>query len=273
MPELPEVETIRRDLSKAVRGRRIASVRVLNPGSLKGMGPAAFSRQIAGRSFIGFGRRGKNLIAKLDSGRFLVVHLKMTGVLQVQKGEEPLPGAARLIFSFRGGKERLVFSDQRKFGSLRLTGDPDSVPGLSKLGPEPLSRSFTAGALGDRLKGRTAPIKPLLLDQTVVAGLGNIYACEALHRAGIKPGRPASSLSAPDIGRLHRAIRCVLKSAIKARGSSVDTYRDGRGRSGWFQVQHRVYDRQGGKCRRCGGLVKRETLRGRGTYWCAGCQH
>lgn len=272
MPELPEVETIRRDLSKAIRGRRISSVRVLNPGSLKGMKPAAFSSQIAGRRFVGFGRRGKNLIAKLDSGRFLVVHLKMTGVLQVQKGDEPLPRAARIIFSFRGGKEGLVFSDQRKFGSVQLVDDPDMVPGLKKLGPEPLSPSFTPGALAERLAGRKAPIKPLLLDQSILAGLGNIYACESLHRAGIDPRRPASGLKPDEVVRLHRSIQAVLRAAIRARGSSVDTYRDGRGRSGWFQVSHRVYDRQGGKCKRCGCLVVREALRGRGTYWCKGCQ-
>lgn len=272
MPELPEVETIRRDLAAAARGRRIVSVRVLNSGSVRGGTATGLGRALKGRRLSGFRRRGKNLIVDLDSGRSLVVHLKMTGVLQMQRSDDSLPKAARIIFNFEGGG-RLVFSDQRKFGSIQLTDDPNSLPGLSKLGPEPLGRSFTPKVLGQRLNSRSAPIKPLLLDQTVVAGLGNIYACEALHRAGISPGRPASSLGGREIGNLHRCIRQVLKEAIKARGSSVDTYRDGRGRSGWFQVSHRVYDRQGMRCPRCGCLVKREALRGRGTYWCAGCQH
>jgi formamidopyrimidine-DNA glycosylase len=272
MPELPEVETIRRDLCASARGRRIASVEVLNRGSVRGGSPAAFSRALAGRRLAGFRRRGKYLIADLDSGRSLVVHLKMTGVLQLQKPDDSPPRAARIIFSFAGGG-RLAFSDQRKFGFVQLVDDPDILPALGKLGPEPLAPSFTARSLEKRIRGRMAPIKPLLLDQSVVAGLGNIYACEALHRAGIKPQRPASSLSGKEIARLHRSIRGVLKSAIRARGSSVDTYRDGRGKSGWFQVSHRVYGRQGGKCRLCGCAIVRETLRGRGTYWCPGCQH
>lgn len=271
MPELPEVETIRRDLAASARGKRIVSVKVLNRGSVKGAGADGISRKLAGSRLTGFRRRGKNLIIDLESGRSLVFHLKMTGVLQVQKPDDSPPRAARIIFSFAGG-DRLVFSDQRKFGSVQLAADPDRLPGLSKLGPEPLDRRFTAKALGERLGGRSAPIKFLLLDQTVVAGLGNIYACESLHRAGIGPRRPASSLNAKEVSRLHRAIGEVLKAAIKARGSSVDTYRDGRGRSGWFQVSHRVYERQGRKCRRCGRAIVRETLRGRGTYWCQGCQ-
>jgi formamidopyrimidine-DNA glycosylase len=271
MPELPEVETIRRDLQASARGMRISSVRVLNHGSVRGDGASGFASKLAGRRIEGFKRRGKYLILGLDSGQSVVVHLKMTGVLQMQAGDGPLPRAARIIFGFSGGR-RLVFSDQRKFGSVQLVGDPEKLSGLRKLGPEPLSPSFTVRTLAGRLAGRKAPIKPLLLDQSVVAGLGNIYACEALHRAGIDPRRQASGLKADEVARLHRSIRTVLKDAIRARGSSVDTYRDGRGRSGWFQVSHRVYDRQGRKCRRCGSLVKRETLRGRGTYWCAGCQ-
>lgn len=272
MPELPEVETIRRDLEAGAKGRRISLVRVLNGGSVRGSGPSRFAGRLEGRRLAGFRRRGKNLIVDLDSGQSLVVHLKMTGVLQMQADDDPLPRAARIIFGFSGGG-RLVFSDQRKFGSVQLVDDAERVPALRRLGPEPLSTAFTARALDERLAGRRAPIKPLLLDQSVVAGLGNIYACEALHRAGIKPDRPASSLGKPEIGRLHRSIRRVLEAAIRARGSSVDTYRDGRGRSGWFQVSHRVYDRQGRRCKRCGREIVRETLRGRGTYWCPECQH
>ncbi len=271
MPELPEVETVRRDLSSAARNRTIDSLRVLDGRAIAGLSSAKLFRELKGRKFTDFRRRGKYLIADLDSGRSLVFHLKMTGGLQIQEYGDSLPRAARIIFGFSDGG-RLVFSDQRRFGSVQLVDDVKEVPALNRLGPEPLGRSFTAAELADRLKGRTAPIKPLLLDQTVVAGLGNIYACEALHRASIDPRRPASGLKAAEVKRLHRAIRRVLNQAIRARGSSVDTYRDGWGKNGWFQVQHRVYDRQGKRCRRCGCLVKRETLRGRGTYWCAGCQ-
>jgi len=271
MPELPEVETIRRDLATSARGKRIVSVRVLHPGSVKGTGGKEFAAKLAGRRMIDFRRRGKNLIIDLDTGQALVIHLKMTGVLLMQRADDSLPRAARIIFDFAGGG-RLVFCDQRKFGSIQLADDPDSLASISNLGPEPLGRAFTPQVLGQRLRGRSAPIKPLLLDQTVIAGLGNIYACEALHRAGISPRRSASSLSVKEITRLHRSMVEVLKAAIKARGSSVDTYRDGRGRSGWFQVNHRVYDRQGRKCLRCGCLIRRETLRGRGTYWCPKCQ-
>ncbi len=272
MPELPEVETIRRDLAASARGRRIVSIKVLNNGSVKGITPKGLSRALTGRRLSSFRRRGKNLIIDLDSGQSLVVHLKMTGILQMQTGDGPLPRAARIIFGFSDGG-RLVFSDQRKFGSVQLVEDAQRVPGLKKLGPEPLSRSFTTGVLAERLAGRKAPIKPLLLDQSVLAGLGNIYVCESLHRAGIDPRRPALGLKPDEVAKLHRSIKDVLKAAIRARGSSVDTYRDGRGRSGWFQVSHRVYDREDRRCRRCGSLVRREVLRGRGTYWCEGCQH
>ena len=140
------------------------------------------------------------------------------------------------------------------------------------MGPEPLEKDFTSEALKERLGGRRGPIKPLLLDQSIVAGLGNIYAAEALHRAAIAPQRPADQLSGPELKKLHRAIIQVLKEAIAARGSSVDTYRDGQGKKGWFQVKHRVYGKQGNKCRRCGGTIVKEIFRGRGTYWCPKCQ-
>lgn len=271
MPELPEVETVRRDLTRSLAGKRIKQIEILNPGSLKGATPARFIRETAGRSFARFGRRGKYLILYLDTGQALVVHLKMTGVLQYQAKGDSLPRAARIIFYFSGGR-RLVFSDQRKFGSIELVRDTGALPSLERMGPEPLEKEFTSEALKARLGGRKGPIKPLLLDQSIVAGLGNIYTAEALHRAGIAPQRPADKLSGPELKKLHRAIVQVLKEAIAAWGSSVDTYRDGQGKKGWFQVKHRVYDKQGNKCRRCGGTIVKEIFRGRGTYWCPKCQ-
>ncbi|MDQ7798794.1 MAG: bifunctional DNA-formamidopyrimidine glycosylase/DNA-(apurinic or apyrimidinic site) lyase [Candidatus Edwardsbacteria bacterium] len=271
MPELPEVETVRRDLTRSLAGKRIERVDILNASSLKGATPKGFLGGISGRSFIRFDRRGKYLILHLDTGKVLVVHLKMTGVLQYQQKGDSLPRAARIIFYFSGGR-RLVFSDQRKFGSIELARDAGSIPSLQKMGPEPLEKDFTPEALKERLGGRRGPIKPLLLDQAIIAGLGNIYAAEALHRAGIAPQRPANQLSGPEIKKLHHAIFQVLGEAIAARGSSVDTYRDGQGKKGWFQVKHRVYGKQGTKCRRCGGTIVKEIFRGRGTYWCPKCQ-
>jgi formamidopyrimidine-DNA glycosylase len=271
MPELPEVETVRRDLTGSVAGKLIAKTEILNPGSLKGDTPENFIRRIKGRRFVKFGRRGKYLILYLDTGQSLVTHLKMTGVLQYQQKGDSMPKAARIIFYFSGG-ERLVFSDQRKFGAIELTSDPAAIPALKKMGPEPLEKSFTAVVIKERLSGRKRPIKPLLLDQSIIAGLGNIYASEALHRAAILPQRKADSLTGQEIKKLHQAIVQVLKEAIAARGSSVDTYRDGQGKKGWFQVKHRVYDKQGNKCRRCGGTIVKEIYRGRGTYWCPKCQ-
>lgn len=271
MPELPEVETIRRDLVRAASGKTVIRAQVLYPGSLRGISVPRFLSGVRRRRFRRFRRRGKYLIMELESGRALVIHLKMTGGLMILGPRDSVPGTARIIF-YLGGGRRLLFCDQRKFGVVRLVEKPFDLPELKNLGPEPLSSSFTPWLLSRVLAGRRTPIKAMLLDQSLVAGLGNIYVCEALHRAGIDPRRPASSLQKAEIVRLHGAIVSVLKAAIKARGSSVATYRDGQGRRGWFQVQHRVYDRQGRKCRQCGCAIRRETLRGRGTYWCPNCQ-
>ena len=272
MPELPEVETVRRDLGRSVRGQVIERARVLNPGSVSGMTSPRFSIALAGRRFTGFDRRGKYLLGALDSGTTLVIHLRMTGVLLHQSANDSLPAMARIIFYFRSG-DRLVFADQRKFGMMQLATDPQSLPGISALGPEPLDRAFTPAALRNALVNKTGPIKTALLDQHVVAGLGNIYVLEALHRAGISPKRRTGALQRDEAAKLHGAIVKVLREAIKARGSSVDTYRDGRGKRGWFQVKHRVYDREGQKCKRCGATIVKEQFRGRGTYWCPMCQH
>jgi formamidopyrimidine-DNA glycosylase len=272
MPELPEVETVRRDLQRGLRGKTIARIRILNPGTVAGSTVAQFRVALTGRRFSDFTRRGKYLLGQLDSGQTLVIHLRMTGVLLHQPANDPLPAMARIIFYFRSG-DRLVFADQRKFGMMRLTMDPQSLPGISSLGPEPLDRAFTPAVLRGALHGKTGPVKTALLDQHVVAGLGNIYVLEALHRAGISPKRIANALKRDEVARLHRAIVSVLQEAIRSRGSSVDTYRDGQGKRGWFQVKHRVYDREGKSCKRCGATIIKEQFRGRGTYWCPKCQH
>jgi formamidopyrimidine-DNA glycosylase len=271
MPELPEVETVRRDLNRLIKGCIISDVAALYSGSVKGMGFALFKKKLVGLRIGEIDRRAKYLILRLSSGQALVVHLKMTGVLLYQRKNDSLPKPARIIFYFRDGS-RLVFADQRKFGSIKLTDVPGKLPELRKLGPEPLNKSFTPEVLEQRLSGRKGPVKTVLLDQTVLAGLGNIYVLEALHRAGILPKRNASSITNDEIKKLYRSIVDVLKEAVKARGSSVDTYRDGQGKSGWFQVKHRVYDREGKACKRCGHKIVKEMFRGRGTYWCPKCQ-
>lgn len=271
MPELPEVETVRRDLQRRVGGALIGRVEVRDDRSLRGAPAVAFARSLRGRRLTGFARRGKYLLCSLSSGETLVIHLRMTGVLLHQPVRDPLPAMARIVFHLGGGR-RLVFADQRRFGSMELVRDPSSLPGISTLGPEPLGRTFTAAALRDALRARTGPVKAVLLDQRVVAGLGNIYVLEALHRAGISPRRKACGLRQTETDRLHRSIVAVLRAAIAARGSSVDTYRDGQGKRGWFQVKHRVYDREGRPCPRCGTAIRKEQFRGRGTYWCPGCQ-
>lgn len=271
MPELPEVETVRRDLEHELGRRRIRRVEVLNGGSVAGTTPGRFAAALHGRAFTSFGRRAKYLLFNLGPDLTLVAHLKMTGVLLHQSSRDPLPRAARIIFHFAGGG-RLVFADLRKFGFMRLVSDPQSLPAIRELGPEPLEGSFSARKLSEILGNRTGPIKAVLLDQHAIAGLGNIYALESLHRAGISPKRKACGLKNTEVGRLHRAIRTVLREAIAARGSSVDTYRDGRGKRGWFQVKHRVYGREGKKCLKCKALIVKEQFRGRGTYWCPGCQ-
>jgi formamidopyrimidine-DNA glycosylase len=271
MPELPEVETVRRDLNRLLPGMVIGQVQGLFPGSVKGIGFKKFSETIQGAKIVKVSRRAKYLLILLDSGLTLIIHLKMTGVLQRQQKDDPLPRSARIIFYFEDGT-RLVFSDQRKFGSIKLTSEPNELPEIKKLGTEPLESKFTPAVLQQRLAGRKGPVKTVLLDQTVLAGLGNIYVLEALHRAGIAPQRSTDTLKNDQIKKLHSAVTRTLKEAIAARGSSVDTYRDGQGKSGWFQVKHRVYDREGQSCKKCGHTIVKEMFRGRGTYWCPKCQ-
>ncbi|MDP2807253.1 MAG: bifunctional DNA-formamidopyrimidine glycosylase/DNA-(apurinic or apyrimidinic site) lyase [bacterium] len=271
MPELPEVETVRRDLNRLLAGRIFGQTGGPFPGSVKGIGFKDLRKKLLGRKIVKVNRRAKYLLLSLDPGLTLIIHLKMTGVLQHQQKDDSLPKSARIIFYFKDGT-RLVFSDQRKFGSIKLTDDPNELPEIRKLGPEPLDGKFTPAVLKQRLAGRKGPVKTLLLDQTVLAGLGNIYVLEALHRAGIAPQRSAAAINDGQIKKLHSAIVRTLKEAIAARGSSVDTYRDGQGKSGWFQVKHRVYGKEGHSCKKCGHTIVKEMFRGRGTYWCPKCQ-
>ena len=269
MPELPEVETIARGLHNALAGKRITTVRVSLP-KVVSPEPRRFMRRLAGETIEGVGRRGKFVVVSLGSGRALVVHLRMTGRLIVQPAStaSALP-YSNVVVSFSDAT-RLVFADARQFGRMRLV-EPEE-PWAAEVGVEPLSDVFTFERFSGLLDGRTTPIKVFLLDQRRVAGIGNIYACEALWDARISPRKPAGSLSRERRRRLHDAIRSVLRRAVEMRGTSVDDYVDAEGLRGGFQNQLNVYGRDGQACPRCGSPIVRTVLAQRGTWWCRACQ-
>jgi formamidopyrimidine-DNA glycosylase len=269
VPELPEVETIARGLANALTGKTIAAAEVRLPRVVSPE-PRRFKRAIAGERIEKVGRRGKYVVATLGSGRALVVHLRMTGRLIVQPTAtaEPEP-YTNVRLTFTDGTT-LCFADARTFGRMRLTGPEE--PWAADLGVEPLSEEFSYERFSELLDRRTTPIKAFLLDQRRIAGIGNIYACEALWEARIRPNRPAGSLSRPARARLHAAIGSVLRKAIQMRGTSVDDYVDAEGLRGGFQNELVCYGRDGKACRRCGKTIVRTVLAQRGTWWCRGCQ-
>ena len=270
MPELPEVETIARGLANAVTGKTVASATVTMRKIAIAPEGELFEQALAGETIAGVGRRGKYVLFHLASGRRLAVHLRMTGRLIVQGAAytEPYP-YTHVLLTFTDGS-RLCFADVRQFGRMRLLAADD--PWDADGGVEPLSEGFTSEAFVSMLDGRRTPIKSFLLDQTRIAGVGNIYACEALWEAGIRPSRPSHKISKPARRRLHGAIRDVLHRSIEARGTSVDDYVDAEGLKGGFQNQLAVYGRLGQPCPRCGKPIVRTVIGQRGTWWCRGCQ-
>jgi formamidopyrimidine-DNA glycosylase len=269
MPELPEVETIARGLQGAIVGKTIASVDVRLPKIAVAPPGVDFARTLVGERVAGVSRRAKYAVTTLESGRLLVTSLRMTGRLVVQRPGDPAYPGTHVVFTYTDGT-LLSFADLRTFGRIRLV-EPGEVWDAD-LGVEPLSSGFTPPAFAGMLFGRTTPIKTLLLDQHRIAGIGNIYACEALWEAGIKPGRPAKALTKPAILRLHHAIRDVLARAIDMRGTSVDDYVDADGLRGGFQNVLNVYGRLGEPCPRCGKPIVRTVIAQRGTWWCRNCQ-
>jgi formamidopyrimidine-DNA glycosylase len=228
-----------------------------------------FAESVAGERIVAARRRGKYAVLELASGRSLVTSLRMTGRLVMARGRaRELPGT-HVVLTFRGGG-RLRFSDVRTFGRMRLV--PAGEAWDRELGVEPLSSGFTHEAFIGMLSGRTTPVKALLLDQRRIAGIGNIYACEALWEARIRPSRPAGSLTKAATHRLRHAIIDVLQRAIERRGTSVDDYVDADGLQGGFQNDLSVYGRDGRPCRRCGASIVRTVLAQRGTWWCRRCQ-
>jgi formamidopyrimidine-DNA glycosylase len=274
MPELPEVETIRRQLEPNVRDRVIADVQVLDALWCSPRAPGEVERAVRGRRIEGLDRRGKYLIMKLEGDRFLVMHLRMTGnLLRIPAEQDDARPYTRVRLVLDNG-DRIVFTDLRRFGTgIVLEGEAALEQYLgARLGPEPLERSFTPEVLKRQAAGRKAPVKAFLLDQSRIAGIGNIYADEALWRARIHPLRPAGSLRAPELARLHEAIVDTLNAGIESFGASIDRYRDANGERGEMQNRFLVHLREGEPCPRCGAPVVKLRAAGRGTYVCRSCQ-
>lgn len=270
MPELPEVETIKNELSPYVIGRHITGVTLLWEGIVRQPSAEEFCSRITGQKITGIARRGKYLIVSLSRDDLLIIHLKMTGSLLIGQDSSEPPRFTRAIIHL-DKDTNIFFRDPRKFGLMRLVKDKNSIVG--KLGPEPLEADFTPQLLAQRLAKRTAPIKALLCDQNLIAGVGNMYADEALFAAGIHPLRSAASLSQAEIERLYGAIRQVLWSAIGHKGASVDTYFRPSGEIGTAHCHFKVAHQRGGKpCPVCGTPIERTVVRQRGTYFCPKCQ-
>jgi formamidopyrimidine-DNA glycosylase len=266
MPELPEVETVRRTLEPRVVGRTIERVRV-REARLRRTVPPELARHLAGRTILGVRRLGKYLLFDLDDGAVWLVHLGMTGSLATAASARERHDHVEI--ELRGGI-RLVYNDARRFGLMLVGKGP--LPELEKLGVDPLSDAFTAAYLKSICAGRKRPIKNLLMDQQLVAGLGNIYASEILFRAGVKPGRQSQRLRRRELAEIREATRVVLAEAIHCGGSSISDYRDGEGRPGYFQLRLDVYDRAGEPCRRCESKIRSRVLSGRSTFYCPRCQ-
>ena len=276
MPELPEVETVRRGLARALEGRRLTGVENRR-ADLRFPLPPRFRQRLSGRTVETIGRRGKFLLIRLSGGLTLIAHLGMSGRFRVFDGPlPPLEPHDHVVFETDAGAT-VRFHDPRRFGFMDIidTADAARHPMLAKLGPEPLGEGFSGGVLAPLLKGRRAPIKAALLDQSVVAGLGNIYACEALFRAGISPKRTAATVQGGRADRLASAIKAVLADAIAAGGSSLRDHRQTSGELGYFQTVFAVYDREGRPCPGCTcdpvatGGVRRIAQSGRSTFYCA----
>jgi formamidopyrimidine-DNA glycosylase len=286
MPELPEVETVRRGLEPVLAGARLARVEARRP-DLRFPIPAGFGQRLTGARIERLERRAKYLLAPLDRGETLVMHLGMTGRFEVTGAPHaarpggfalaapPDPKHAHVVFETEAGA-RVTFYDPRRFGYMDLIAQAAlcAHPWFRDLGPEPLGASFDAGYLAGAFEGRTAPVKALLLDQRIVAGLGNIYVCEALHRARIDPAAAGGALSRARLAKLVAAVREVLTEAIEAGGSTLRDFASAEGGLGYFQHRFLVYGREGERCLRrgCPGVIARRVQSGRSTFACARCQ-
>lgn len=285
MPELPEVETIRTDLEQKILNKKIRKLEVLRKGTVKN-NSNDFLTSLQYNEFMSLGRIGKLLYFKLKTQNlWLLIHLKMTGQLIYCNKKDLIAGGhsdaqsiaceagrhTRVWFEFSDGA-KLFFNDMRAFGYLRLVNEQELETELKKFGPEPGSKEFTFSYFSDKLKRRTISIKAVLLNQQIVAGIGNIYADEILFASGVLPWRPALSIRTEEIKKIISNSKLILKKAIKNRGTTFNNYVDASGRKGNFVSLLKVYGRKGEKCFGCGGTLEKRRVAGRGTVYCRGCQ-
>ena len=268
MPELPEVETVRRSLLPIV-GARIDAVEVREP-RLRRTLTHDFARRLTGRAIHDIERRGKYLLFHLSGNEVLLAHLGMSGALLLQPSGTLAQTHDHVLLRLSGDRQ-VTFNDPRRFGLLRV-GRLDELMELRNVGPDPLSGTFSLDDLTALARGRKKPVKNLLMDQRALGGIGNIYANEILFRAGIRPGRQARRLTRAELQRLFAATRQILSSAIRLGGSSISDYRDSDGRPGYFQLRLKVYDRAGESCVRCRTPVRRVVHAGRSSFFCPACQ-
>ncbi len=278
LPELPEVETIRRELDREVVGRKVKTVEVSGSRSIRRhRGPAKFRALLEGRTITGIERKGKYLILRLDAGSVLVVHLGMSGqLLRVKSAKEPKPKHTHVVITFTQGGQ-LRFVDPRTFGEMFVTQADElekEVPELAHLGFDPVDDVMSWTHFGELLHAREVKLKTLLMDQEFVAGIGNIYSDEILFAAGLRHDRSSESLTSQEVRRLYRAMLETLQDAIKHRGSSLgdEQYKDLFGDVGDFQSLHKVYNREGEACRRCRNPIVRVKAGGRSAFFCEQCQ-
>jgi formamidopyrimidine-DNA glycosylase len=273
MPELPEVEVLRRSLEPHLIGDRIERVEVSNPALREPVETARLRRRARGREVIALRRRSKYLLIDLAGGQTVAVHLGMSGRLTLVPAATPREPHEHVAFHLRSGR-RLRLRDPRRFGLVfaQATADLAADPHFVHLGVEPLEGDFSGDVLARAAAGRRGPVKAFLMDASVVVGVGNIYASESLHRAGVHPERPVSRISRERWGRLADSVVAVLRQAIAQGGTTLNDFADGEGRSGYFQVSLSVYDREGSPCLACGRPVRRIVQAGRSTFFCPRCQ-
>jgi formamidopyrimidine-DNA glycosylase len=288
MPELPEVETVCRQLEPELERRRIERLEIYDARWCRPVQPEELSAAVSGRTIEGLGRRGKYLLLGLGGGQTLVMHLRMTGnLVLIEPGGEAIdPSEGRRLYEGeRSTEERHLrarfllddgrevwFTDPRRFGEAFLVDDADLASRFARLGVEPLSADFTPELLAEIAAGRTAPLKSFLLDQRGIAGVGNIYADEALFRAALHPLSPAGSMKPEHLEALRDGVVAALEAGIDGGGASIDDYRDGRGERGRMQDEFLVHTREGERCPRCDGTIERIVVAGRSTYFCPSCQ-
>jgi len=284
MPELPEVETIKNDLKKAILNKKIAEVKVGKKKIIKS-DYGDFLKNLKGGAFQDISRKGKLLIFRLRNGKYLLIHLKMTGQLIYEnkgervRGGHEVPGASEklpneyshIVFKFADGSV-LYFNDMRQFGYLKMVGKDELRAIKSEFGIEPLSGDFKFKDFKSVFQNRTASVKSVLMNQKLIAGIGNIYADEILFKSGIRPGRVARSLEEKELKKMFQAAESVLRQAIKHRGTTFSDYVDSKGRKGNFTRFLKVYGREGKNCFKCGSAIKKTKIGGRGTRYCPRCQ-